>query len=140
MPNRVTYEKFTRVINATAAGTSVITGSAVDMQGFDGVVFVALFGTLTSGQVTTLGAGDSATTSGFVAITGAVTAALADADGTKMLVLDIFRPQKRYITAIVNRATQNAVIDGVLACQYAAKKQPTTQDTTVSASKFFVGL
>lgn len=142
MANKLTYSKTTRIINATAAGTSVITPSTgVDMLGFDGVLFVAMLGTLTAGQVTSLQAGDSTTNGSFSAITGAVTAAMLDADSNKCLVLDVFHPQKRFITPILNRATQNAVIDGVIAIQYAGKKAPTVQDaTTVSQSKFFVGI
>ena len=42
--------------------------------------------------------------------------------------------------ALLYRGTANAVVDGVLAVRYAAKKQPTVQDaTTVSQSKFVVG-
>lgn len=141
MPNKLTTTKTTRIINATAAGTSVITPSTgVDMQGFDGVLFIASLGTLTAGQVTSLGAGDSLTNGSFVAISGIVTGNMADGDSNKCLVLDVYRPQKRFITPILNRATQNAVIDGVVAIQYAGKKGPTVQDSTVSKSAFFIGV
>lgn len=46
--------KVLRALNAVAAGTSVQNGSAIDMQGYDGVMFVAAFGTLTATAVTGL--------------------------------------------------------------------------------------
>jgi hypothetical protein len=151
MPNFLTYKSAERQINATAAGVTVLTGpNSYDMQGYDGVVFIAAIGTLSATQVTFLGAQGSAdgTTWGAVGtaaaptnlIAGAQTAAMLDADSNKLLVLDIFRPQQRFVRAVLYRGTANAVVDGVIAIRYEAKKQPTVQDvTTVSASKFVVG-
>lgn len=151
MPNFLTYKSAQRQINATAAGTTVLTGpNSFDTQGYDGVVFIAAIGTLTATQVTFLAAQGSAdgTTWGAVGtaasptnlISGAQTAAMADADSNKLLVLDVFRPQQRFIRAVLYRGTANAVVDGVVAIRYEAKKLPTVQDsTTVSQSKFVVG-
>lgn len=46
---------------------------------------------------------------------GSLVGPLADADGNKLLVLDVHRPRERYVNCVVNRATGNAVIDGVIA-------------------------
>jgi len=130
----------TRHINATVAGTTAVNGiAAIDMQGFDGVEFIALIGTLTAGQVTSLKAQGSADGStNWTDLTGAVTANMADGDSNKILRLEVFRPTTfpRYLRAVVNRATQNAVVDGVIAVQYSCKKLPVTQDATVSQNKF----
>ncbi len=151
MPNLLTYTSAERQINATVAGVTVLTGpNSFDLQGYDGVVFVAALGTLTASQVTFLGAQGSAdgTTWGATGtaaaptnlIAGAQTPAMADGDSNKLLVLDVFRPLQRYVRAVLYRGTANAVVDGVVAIRYAAKKQPTVQDvTTVSQSKFVVG-
>jgi hypothetical protein len=151
MPNLFTHASVERQINATAAGTTVLTGpNSFDMAGFDGVLFIAAIGTLTSSQVTFLGAQGSAdgttwASAGTAAaptnlIAGAQTAAMADTDGTKLLVLDVFRPQQRYVRAVLFRGTANAVVDGVIAIRYEASKMPTVHDaTTVAASKFVVG-
>lgn len=140
-----TDTKKTRVINATAAGTTTVNGTAIDMQDFEGVEFTACIGTLTAGQQTVLKAQQSADGStNWTDITGAAqppTGVMPDADSNKMLVLDVYRPQVRYIRAVVVRATQNAVIDSVVADQYGAKKKPTTNDaTTTSGTKTFVGV
>lgn len=144
MSNLSSDSKQTRVINATAAGTSAVTGSAIDMQDFEGVVCYASLGTLTATQVTLLkaqGSSDNGVLDAYADITGAATAAAADADSNKMLVLDVYRPQKRYIKFIVSRGTANAVVDGAVAVQYGAKHKPTTNDaTTTSQTKTFVGV
>lgn len=143
MPNSIYQHNFFTPIAATVAGTTVISGTTgVDMLGFEGCLIIAAFGTLTAGQVTTLQASDSATNGSFAAITNAVTAAMADADSGKLLVLDVYRPVKRWLSAIVNRATSNAVIDRVIMVQYNTKKAPSvlaSGTNQTSQSKFYLG-
>lgn len=126
--------KTVRVVNATAAGTSDINGSTLDMAGYDSVRFIALLGTLTATQVTLLKAqqGDASNLSDAADITGATTTAAGDSDGNKMLILDVVRPQKRYVRCVVDRGTANAVVDGVIAELYNARVEAITADTTVS--------
>lgn len=132
--------KIVKVLAATVAGTSAVNGSAVDMQGFDGVLFIAHLGALTATQVTKLQAqGSSDNDSDYAAFaTDAVTPAAADADSDKLLVLDIFRPVTRYVRPTVERATANAVVDGVIAILYRADFMPVTADGTVSQGAKFV--
>jgi len=132
--------KVTRALSGVAAGTGNQTGSVIDMSGFEGVQFVALFGALTPGQVTSLKAqqGNLADGSDMADLAGSAHAALADTDGNKCLVTDVFRPQKRYVRAVVTRGTANAVIDGVIALQYSPRVKPVTNDSTVKATKLLV--
>jgi hypothetical protein len=132
--------KVSRQLNAVAAGTTSQNGSGVDMQGWDGVVFICAIGTLTATQVTSLKAqGDTAAGFGTAAdIAGTSTGPYADADGNKLLVLDIYRPIKRYIRPVVVRGTANAVIDGVIAIQYKGAKSPlpaALEDSTLKTRK-----
>jgi hypothetical protein len=126
-----------RVMNAVAAGTTDQNGSGVDLGadgGYDGVLFIALFGTLTANQVTQLKAqqsSDDGSSDAYTDIAGSQGDALADTDGNDMLVLDIFRPEERYVRPVVERGTANAVIDGVIAIRYRAKERPVTQGATV---------
>ncbi len=132
-----------RVVNATAAGTTAINGTHVDMQGWDNVVFVALMGALTASQVTSLKAqnGALANDSDQADITGAITPAAADTDSNKALVLEVVRPLLRYVRPVVNRATANAVIDGVIAILYSGDKlPPAALDATVSQLLAAVGV
>lgn len=144
MTQRLNYDKITRVVNATAAGATAINGTGIDMQDFDSVKFICLMGALTATQVTSLkaqGSNDNGSVDPYADITGMATAAAADADSNKILALEVNRPQKRWIRVVVNRATANAVIDGVVAHQSGAKKVPVTHDaTTVSQTKTGVGV
>lgn len=127
--------KATRVMNAVAAGTTVQNGSILDMSGFDGVLFIAAFGALTATQVTSLKAQQDTDPAGgtMADLEGSLVGPLADSDSNQCLMLDVYRPQERYVRPVVNRLTANAVIDGVLAIQYRASKKPTVQDVTTIA-------
>src|SRR5512147_776222 len=128
--------KVARILNAVAAGTTDQNGSVVDMSGFEGVQFIALFGALTATQVTSLKVqqGDLADGSDMADLAGSLHTALDDADGNKCLVTDLFRPQKRYVRAVVDRGTANAVIDGVVALQYSPRSEPVANDATVKST------
>lgn len=133
--------KITRVSNAAAAATTDVESSAVDMQGFEGVMFLAMLGTITSGAVTSIKAqqsSDNGVADAWSDLEGtAVT--VADDDDNQVFGLDIFKPLKRYVRCVVDRGTQNAVVDGVVAMQYGARVAPTTQDaTTVGAVELHV--
>lgn len=123
--------KVTRVMNAVAAGTSDQNSSVIDMQGFDGVVFMAAFGTITSGAVTSIkvqqgadsGLSDAADLEG-------TSVTVADDDDNQVAIVEVYRPRERYVRLVVDRGTQNAVIDGVLAIQYNGRIKPTTHDSS----------
>lgn len=130
--------KITRVMNAVAAGTTDQTSSIIDMNGFEGVRFIALFGTLTATQVTSMKAqqGAAAAMGDAADLAGSSVGPLADADSNEMLILDVYRPRERYVRVVIDRGTANAVIDGVIAEQYGPRTEPPVQDaTTVSASE-----
>lgn len=129
--------KITRVMNAVAAGTTDQNSSEVDMQGWDGVMFIAAFGALTATQVTQIKAQQDVVTgmAGAADLAGTLVGPLADGDGNKCLVLDVYRPQERFVRCVVDRGTANAVIDGVIAIQYRGRLQPTTQPASVAFSE-----
>ena len=122
--------KITRVLNGVAAGTTDQNGTGLNMAGFDGVLFVALFGALTATQVTSLKgqqSDDDGSADAYGDLEGTSVGPLADGDGNKCLVLDIFRPAKQYVRPVIDRGTANAVIDGVIAIQYTARSLPVAQ-------------
>lgn len=135
--NLIKDVKVTRILNAVAAGTTDQTSSIIDMSGFEGVMFVATFGTLTASQVTSMKAQQNTinSASGMADLIGTSVGPLADGDSNKMLVLDIWRPQEQYLQVVIDRGTANAVIDGVIAIQYNSRVSPVTQGSTVSASE-----
>ena len=56
-------------------------------------------------------------------------------DSNKTLIVDLWRPTKRYVRAVVVRGTANAVVDGVILELYRSKTKGVTADTTVSQQK-----
>lgn len=130
--NSANNEKVIRVMNAVAAGTSVQTSSAIDTQGYEGVKIYTSFGAITTGAVTSVEVQQSSDDAAADAYTDLLSTniAVTDAQDNMVVVHDIYRPRERYLKLQINRATQNAVIDGVIAVLYGSRKKPTTDDST----------
>ena len=133
--------KITQVENSAAAGTTTLTSDILDMQGYDGVIFIADLGDVTDTSVLTLtglvNATNDTTTPTSLANTATFTAGASDADH-KLLFVDVgpgsFTQTDRYAYCTLARATANAVVDGIIAIQYRARSLPVTQGSTVLAS------
>lgn len=122
--------KVTRVANSSAAAQTAVTGSVLDMQGYDSVCFIALLGDVTSGSVLTLTAKENTANSTTVPTplvdpdVATYTAASASDADNKLLALDIQKPRNRYIFPVLTRTAQDAVVDGILAIQYNSQNKP----------------
>ena len=128
--------KLVRHSAAVAAGATAITPSAgVDCKGFDGCLFIAAFGAIVSGAVTSVKvqqSDDDGVADGFSDLAGTSVTVADDADG-KLVYVDVVRPRKRYLKMIVSRGTQNATLDGITAVLYDPKVAPTTHDAATVA-------
>lgn len=137
--------KITVVEAAAAAAQTDLTTDVLDMTGYEGVMWIALTGDVTSGSVLTLTAkGNSANSvSSPTPVTqkasDAFTAGAATAD-SKAIVVDVFRPTLRYQFAVLSRTTQDAIVGGIIAIQYKADTKPTSQDASVIASAVGLGV
>ncbi|MCA0354712.1 MAG: hypothetical protein LCH85_22185 [Chloroflexi bacterium] len=129
--------KIVRVLNAVAAGTSSQNSSVVDTQGYEAVTFVAAFGALTATQVTSVKVqqGTQAGGGDMTDLEGTLTGPLADGDGNKLITVEVIKPRERYVRAVINRGTANAVIDGVFAILTNPRVAPITQDSSVAFSE-----
>ena len=125
-----------RVSNAVAAGTTTITSSAVDMSGFGGVTFLVPFGAITANAVTSCKVQQSSDDGGSDAYSDleGSSVTVADDQDNLVCVVEVHKPIKRYLKLIVSRATQNAVVDGIIALKYDPRTQPVTQGATVMAA------
>jgi len=116
-----------------AAGTSDINGATLDMAGYDGVLILVTFGTITSGAVTSIkaqqGAASNLSDAADLAGTGQT---IADTDDEKTFYIDLYRPQERYVRLVIDRGTQNAVVAEALYAQYRGRKKPPTHGSNVS--------
>ena len=114
-------------ITTQAAGTGTDTGATLDMQGFDGALFLLCLGDNANTSVVTVKAyHDTASGMGTEAqITGTatVTCTATSADD-KMLALDVSSISKRYLRFKVVKGTANATVEAGVAIKYNAKKLP----------------
>ena len=129
--------KVTRVMDAVAAGTTVQTQTTgLDMAGFESCTFIASFGTLTANQVTSVEVHQCDTVAGtYAAIAGSNSGPLDDDDDDKLVVVTVVRPREQFLKVVINRATANAVIDGVVAIQSPAHKAPVSHAASVALSE-----
>lgn len=121
----------TRVSNAVAAGTSDITSDSVDMAQAESIAFVVLFGTITASAVTSVKVQGSQDNSTWYDLQS-TSITVADDDDNQVFVPEVIRPTWRYIRCIVDRGTQNAVVDGILAIQTNPRFPPVTQPATTT--------
>lgn len=124
-----------RVMNGVTAGTTSTTSTAVDTLGYAAVRFLALFGTLTASQVTNIKVQHSDDNSTFADVSTSASSNMADADSNKALIVELFKPQKRYVRLSVQRGTANAVIDGVVAELYRPSFGAVTAHSTISSQE-----
>lgn len=136
--------KITVVKAAAAAAQTELTSDVLDMQGWSGVMFIALTGDVTTGCVLTLTAkGNSAnSTSSPTPVTqGSATFTAGDTDAdSKVLIVDVYEPQMRYVFASLTRTAANAVVGGIIAIQYQPDSKPTSQSASVIASAIAAGV
>jgi hypothetical protein len=116
----INHVKITKVALSTTAGTEVLTG-AIDMAGYDGVMIFANqathhdTGNYLKGQ-------QCATSSGsYQDLEGSKVLGTADAD---VLILDIYKPTKRYVQGSFIRGGTNTVLGEIYILQYCGNKLP----------------
>lgn len=119
--------KIQRASAAVAAGTTLITSDAVDTKGFDGCTFLALFGAIVTGALTSLKVQGSHDNSTYVDLEGSAYT-VADDQDSKIAYAEVARPQYRYLKCLVSRGTQNATLDGIVALLTGPAAAPVTHD------------
>jgi hypothetical protein len=126
--------KIDQVLGYYEAGTTKRTSDILDMSGYDGVVFVAGLGTIIeAGTVDVFPEENSAnTTVGMAELAGtaAYTVTAAAAALTKScIIVDVYKPLKRYVQCNITPAGQNAVILGIVSIRYKGKMGPEAMTT-----------
>lgn len=129
--------KITRVAASAVAAQTDVSGSILDMAGFDGVLFIGLLGDVTDTSALALKAETNSVnlTAGMAALVGgpAFTANATSADNA-VLLLDVYKPREQFIRPVLKRGTANAVVDGIIAIQYGAASKPTVNAASVIAA------
>lgn len=118
--------EFREAIATTGAGTSEITGGTIDMQNFEGCLFVVKFGTAASNNQLQAQQ-DSASGMGTVQDLKNTLTTVGSSD--EIVYLDIYRPTKRFIRIQAERGT-STTIDWGIAIKYGPRKFPVDNDVS----------
>lgn len=122
--------RVTRGLNGQSSNATS-TGNVLDMAGFEGVMFILMGSSLLEGSTDIELQAKGSTSSTGTYTTYASAAASTMATGTydrKMLVLDVYKPLKRYIKPVVAGASSDVKFcKSVAAIQYGARTPGSTQ-------------
>lgn len=127
--NLLNGAKITKVADRTSAGTSPITGSVVDMSGFENAIFFTKIDTPAANNKIKVQQGQAANLSDAADLAGSGV-------GTEGLVMiEIAHPLERFLRPAVERGTSTAV--GEIYCvQFNGRVLPVTNSVTgTQASK-----
>jgi hypothetical protein len=115
-----------------ATGTTTITGSALDMAGYDGALFIIRLGSPATNNNIRVQQCD--TTGGTYAdLTGTLVGNHAT---DSPLVVDVYRPLEQFLKYQVTRGT-TTTIDIVTIIQYNSRNRPVTQPSGTQTEKFY---
>lgn len=114
----------------------VASGGVVDLSGFEGVLFVAIFGTAAGTNKMVLEVGDASDGSDHVVVndskdTSVDSEITLNATAT-VGALQHHKPTKRYCNVVLTGAAE------MVAIKYGSRKQPTVQDATKAVAASFV--
>jgi hypothetical protein len=118
-------------VASVATGTSTITGTALDMAGYDGALFIVRLGSPATNN--NLRVTQCDTTGG----------SYADLEGTLVgnhatdnpLIVDVKRPREQFLKYVVTRGT-TSTIDIVTIIQYKARNRGVSQPSGTQIEKY----
>jgi hypothetical protein len=119
-----------------AANNTDSNSDRIDMTGWDGVVFICPITDSVATGVAHLKAEQNTadSDSGMAALSGAdATATCAENDdlNDKLLVVDVYKPQERYVQAVRTSGTANIAFGNVIAILYQGRVSPITADSSI---------
>lgn len=116
-----------------AAGQSNVASDIVDTAGYDGIRFILAMGAITSGAATSANVQQNTanSASGMADLAGS-SVTIADTNDNKLIVIEVIKPQERYLRLETLRATQDSAIDGLIVELFNPRTMPVTQDSTVA--------
>lgn len=145
MQNLAHNVKISFGLAAVGASSSIDSNTAIlDMSGWDGVVFITPITDSVQNGVATLTVQASTTNADtyMAAITSAsatATSATNDDLNSKLLVVDVYRPQKRYVQGTLTSSAANIAYGETIAIQYAGIKAPITEAASIADQTVVVG-
>lgn len=119
-------------ITAGAAGATNINGTAIDTEGYEGVLFVVQFGAIVGTAVTSIKVQqDTVVGMGSAADLAGTGQTIADTDDDKVFYIDVKRPLEQFVRLVVLRATANATVSA-MAYLYRGRQFPASHGANVA--------
>ena len=127
-----------------AADNTDDNSSRFDMSGYDGILFFTAITDSVATGVATLKVeqNDADSDTGMTAITGAsatVTSAKNDDVNGKLLIVDVYKPLKRYVQGVRTSGTANIAFGEIHAIRYKGKMGPIADNGTIATRTTVVG-
>lgn len=123
----------------TAASNINSLGNAIDMTGFEGVMFIAPIEDCVATGVATVQVEQCDTSGGsYEALAGddVVLTSVADDDlNQKYVVIDIYKPRKQWVKLRRKSATANIAYASAIAVLYGAQSRPTALGAIATAAR-----
>jgi hypothetical protein len=120
----------------TPAGVSEVKSEIVDMDGFDGVAFIAVLGAIEAGGAVMLRILGSDDNDSLELVPGAMCLYEDCGKGLHQragLAVEIIGAERRYLSVQLTRTRAPSIVDQILAIQFPAGKSPTFHDDAVLA-------
>lgn len=111
--------KITLVRGAMTASTDCVPTEIIDMAGFEGVVFFGTIATANDGNYIYAQQDDDPDGESSVDLAGSKVVAAANG---QVVWLDIYKPEKRYLRACINRGGASTATGDFYAIQYQGRK------------------
>ena len=141
MRNLLNDIEIANVSAPVAAGSAIDQNtSIIDMQNFEGCIFIAPVTDSVAAGVATLAIeqNDVESDVGMKALMEAeamLTSVVDDDLNDKFIVIDIYKPKKRYIQGVLTSTNANIAFGNVTAIKYSGRKSPVIQSDSVQVSK-----
>ena len=104
-----------------SAGTAV-EGDALDMQGWDGVLFFGTIAAFNAGNfIKAQQSSDAGVADAYADLEGSKVAATVNG---QVVGVDVYRPRERYVRAYIVRAGANTATGDLYAVRYSGRKAP----------------
>jgi hypothetical protein len=119
--------KSVKILNALdyASETADRNGETLDMQGFEGVAMIVKTATIAAGATTSIKAqqGDESNLSDAEDLEGSAIT-IEDDDDDEIFVIDLYKPEKRYVRLVVDKDGSNACAESAVYAQYEGRVRP----------------
>jgi len=122
--------KITKVKDASAAGVTAVNSDAVDMAGYESVLFLVNAGAITATGVQSINAAESDTVGGTYTDLAGSKVVVADDDDNQAFWVEVKRPLQRFVRLEIARATANSDFGPIWAFQYGPSVKPQVNNVT----------